>query len=504
MRRRFAAILCAVVLLLAGCQGFDTGQATPTANRTETPGEVVRVTFDENNTTELPASGINGSEGALSDDSSVRPDPETDQLGWENGYWHNESLNVTSSDGLNETERGAIIDRSMARVEYIRGLEFDGRVPVETVSRDEYQANSSGTYGESLEQFDNAKFEALFLIGEGEESISVQESNLGASVLGYYSPAENAIVIVTESETPTISEQTLGHELVHALQDQQFGLENSASTRDALQGRNGLIEGDATNVGEAYSERCGAEWECLSEESAGGGGGDRHAGLSFLFYFPYSDGTDFVSELRDRGGWEAVNDAYDGRPDGAREVITPEDYPRWEPRNVTLPDETDDNWERVRPSTDRDRPDYAVVGPSAIAATMAYTLADDYNRSAVVSSSQVVNYDPSGGLDSTDPYNYDLPMTSNWEGGRMNVYTNGSESAYVWRTSWSKSVAAETFADAWADVIQHWGGTETAEGNWVIAEDSPYTDAIAIHVDGDTVTVVNAPTEAQLSELYDA
>jgi len=42
----------------------------------------------------------------------------------------------------------------------------------------------------------------------------------------------------------------------------------------------------------------------------------------------------------------------------------------------------------------------------------------------------------------------------------------------------------------------------------VIADDSafaaPFADAILVRVDGDTVTVVNAPTEAELSEVHDA
>ena len=503
MRREFAAVLGAVVLLLAGCQGFDTAATgTPTAEGTATADEVVELTVDNGS---LQTNGTDSDPDASSSDTGFTyDDPETDRLGWEGGYWHNETIPLNSTDGLNESEQDALVNRSMARVEYIRQLEFETSVPVEVISRSEYQANSSRAYGESLRTFDNAKFEALFLIGEDENSISTQQSTLGSSVLGYYSPAEDAIVIVSDSETPTIAEGTLGHELVHALQDQQFDLSGDVSTRDALQGRNGLIEGDASTVGNAYTERCGDEWECLTPTAGGGGGGsDRHAGLSFLFYFPYSDGTELVSELRDRNGWSAVDAAYGDMPDGAREVITAEDYPDWEPRTVTLPP-ADDNWERVRPSTDRDRPDYATVGPSAIAASMAYTLTDDYNRSAVVSSREIVNYGAGGGLDSADPYNYDLPATSGWEGGRMNVYTDGSDTGYVWRTVWADNASAATFAESWGDVVEHWGGRETGNSTYVIEGESPFADAVAIHVEGDTVTVVNAPTEEQLPELYDA
>jgi hypothetical protein len=495
MRRRSAAALCALALLLAGCQTPSLGGASA-----ETPTEAGQSTPDEVVTLEVR----NGTLTETGDAERVPDDPGTDRLGWEGGYWHNESLDVDRSDGLNESEREAVVNRSMARVEYIRGLEFESSVPVEVISRAEYRENSSGEYGPSLRAFDNAKFEALFLIGEDEDSIEVQESTLGSSVLGYYSPSEDAIVIVSDSETPTIAEGTLGHELVHALQDQRFGLNSTAATRDGVQGRNGLIEGDASAVDDSYGERCGEQWECLSGSGGGGASGDRHAGVSFMLFFPYSDGTTFVSALRDRGGWSAVDDAYADLPDGSREVTHPEDYPDWEPRNVTMPAEPGGDWKRVRPSSDRDRPDYATVGPSAIAASMAYTLSDGYNRSAVVTSREILNYGEDGTVDSADPYNYALAGTRGWEGGRMHVYTNGPEDGYVWRTVWTDDVAAERFAERWGDVVEHWGGTQTGENTWVIADDSPFADAVAIHVSGDTVTVVNAPTEGQLTELYDA
>ncbi|QIO21595.1 Hvo_1808 family surface protein [Haloarcula sp. JP-L23] len=492
MRRQSVALLCAVTLLLAGCHGFESSLGAPEQPATATP------TADTVFTLELESNGSGDNAHAS---ETARPDPDSDVLGWEGGYWHNETLAVTEADGLNESERAAVVARSMARVEFVRELEFERTVSVEVISREAYRNRTGGSDpGESLRRFDNAKFEALFLVGEGRDSIAVQRSELGESVLGYYSPSHEAIVLVSDAETPTVSESTLAHELVHALQDQQFGLDSDARTRDAVQGYNGLVEGDAVATTDSYTARCGVQWECLSSEPGASGGGDRHFGLGFLLYFPYSDGTGLVDDRRERGGWAAVNDAYDEAPDGAREVMAPGEYPDWEPRDVQLADRSTDEWERVRPSG---RPDYAVVGPSAIAATMAYTLADDYNESAVVAPDEVFNYDGRS-LDSADPYDYALPATTRWEGGRMHVYTNGTETAYTWRTVWSTERDAEAFARAWTAVLSHWGGTRTADGTWVLAESSPFADAVAVHVSGDTVTVVNAPTERELNEVYDA
>jgi hypothetical protein len=62
-----------------------------------------------------------------------RNDPMTDELGWENGYWYDEPLSVTTADGLNESEREAVVARTMARVERVRGLEFEQSVPVSVI-----------------------------------------------------------------------------------------------------------------------------------------------------------------------------------------------------------------------------------------------------------------------------------------------------------------------------------------------------------------------------------
>ncbi|MFC6863563.1 Hvo_1808 family surface protein [Halomicroarcula sp. GCM10025817] len=497
MRRLSLAVaLCALGLVLAGCQAPGSPSPSDGASEERATGTPTPETFVLEVETGTTATATETP--AASDDP--RPDPETDRLGWEAGYWADESLSITTEDGLNETERAAVVARAMARVETIRGLEFEASVPVRVVSRAEYRNRSGGSADETRSRFDNAMFEALFLVGEDEDAIAAQDRQLGASVLGYYSPSAGAIVLVTETATPRISERTLAHELVHALQDQQFGLASDARTRDAAQGRNGLVEGDATTVGARYAERCGGTWDCLERPARGGGGGDQHFGLNVLQYFPYSDGPGLVAALRERGGWAAVNDAYDDPPDSAAEVIDPSRYPAWQVESVDLADRSSDDWARVRPDG---RPDYAVVGPSAITASLAYTLTDDYNRSAVVQRTDVVNYE-NGAVDRTDPYDYDLPATQGWRGGRMHVYASGAETAYVWKTAWATEADASAFAAAWERIVGHWGGAETADGVWVVAEASPFADVVSIRVDGRTVTVVNAPAEDELEGVHDA
>jgi|AntRauTorcE11898_2_1112593.scaffolds.fasta_scaffold05012_3 hypothetical protein len=493
MRR--AALLVAVCFLLAGCAGLapaaDTSTATP--ETTATP--------EQDDSTNASA--------AVS--HTERPDPETDTLGWEDGYWHDDPIAVNASDGLNASERDRAISRAMARVEMIRGLEFEESVNVSVVSRSNYSSGDGRNADEAFRRFDNAKFEALYLIGTQNDSLDEQEETLDQAVAGFYSPGRGDIVLVSNSDSPQFDgERTLAHELVHALQDQHFNLSNSnVETRDAYNGRNGLIEGDARTVEQVYLDRCGEDWSCLPSEQSGPGQApddateasapDIHLGVYILEYFPYSDGIGFVRSLRAGGDWTAVNDAFESPPTSARPVIYPEEYDQFEPRDVELTDRTSNGWERVRPST---RADHATLGQSALTAMFAYTLYDDYNRSAVISPRTFLNFDGAGSVNMTDPFNYDLPATRGWAGDRMHVYQRADETGYVWRLGWDSPTDAQRFADKYEQLLSHWGGSQRPAGHWEIAADSPFTGAVDVTVDGDIVTIVSGPSADTLKDIH--
>ncbi|WP_302081921.1 Hvo_1808 family surface protein [Salinibaculum rarum] len=499
MRR--AALLVAACLLLAGCSGFvppenGTAGTAETNGTTDAPAEM-----PETNDTTDESGDIAHTE---------RADPDSDTLGWEDGYWHDDPIDVTTSDGLNATERDRAISRAMARVEVIRGLEFEESVDVSVVSRGNYSSGDSSNESEAFRRFDNAKFEALYLIGTQNDSLAEQEATRDQAVAGFYSPGRGDIVLISESDTPQFDgERTLAHELVHALQDQHFNLSNSGvETRDAYNGRNGLIEGDARAVEQAYLDRCGEGWSCLpAEQTASDGstgessGSDIHLGVYILEYFPYSDGVGFVRSLRAGGDWSAVNDAFDAPPSSARAVIYPAEYGQFQPRAIGLTDRTSDGWERVRPPT---RTDTATLGQSALTAMFAYTLYDDYNRSSVVGPRTFLNLDSTGSVNMTDPFNYDLPATRGWAGDRLHVYQRGDESGYVWRLGWDSPTDAQRFADSYERLLTHWGGSQQPAGHWELAADSPFTDAVDVTVDGDTVTIVNGPDAESLDAIYGA
>ena len=431
-------------------------------------------------------------------------DPENDTLGWEAGYWYNESIRVDQSDGLNDSELNATVARTMARVEVIRQLEFKRRVPVEIETRESFDAQRANRSTDAaLRRFDNVKFEALFLVGEDADSIDVQNENAGTAVLGFYSPSRDAIVVISESGSDLqLDELTLAHELVHALQDQYFNLTRyDARTRDGANAENGLIEGDASLVEFRYERRCTGEgdWNgtCLSQSGGGGGGSLANIGTYLVKFQPYSDGPSFVQSLYSQGGWDAVNAAYGDVPASAEQVIHPEKYGVDPPTQVELEDRNSDAWERVRPPN---RPDYGEVGEAALTTMLVFPLYQN-PPGRIVSPNEWLNRTAGGELSSFDPLNYGHPYSAGWDGDRLHVYVNAAnETAYVWRLVWDSPAEAEEFLEGYSQVLEYWGGEEVEPGRWVI-EDGGFADAFHVRVEGDTVTIVNAPAVEQLDEV---
>jgi len=407
--------------------------------------------------------------------------PVGDRLGWEDGYWYDDDLAVTTDDGLNESERRAVVARAMARVERIRGLEFDQRVPVEVISREQYRERfDGGGGGESaaFEAWNNQVWEALFLVGEDRNVSAVFDDVFGATVQGFYSPGRDEIVVVSDSATPTVDRGTLAHELVHALQDQHpdlaFGV--GAQTQDRQLAEDGLVEGDANAVQAEYESRCGRAWDCLPrpERAPTDRPAEFNRGVFVTLFAPYAAGPGFVGALRERGGWAAVDAAYGQFPASTEQVIHPAAYPDEKPVNVTVQDRTSGGWERFDLDHTTD-----TVGEASIYAT--FQANDQVTRAPA--------------------FDYSHPLSAGWDGDAVVPYRDGTRYGYVWKTVWESPAEAREFADGYRGVLRAHDATERADGVYVVPESDPFGDAFRVTRRGETVLVVNAPTRADLGDV---
>jgi hypothetical protein len=156
-----------------------------------------------------------------------------------------------------------------------------------------------------------------------------------SQVAGYYDPRADELFVVSRSRAMGAADRaTFAHEFTHALQDQHFDVEgissDTAPPRDRLLGRLALVEGDATLLMTRWltdhltiaelQELLVVDPEALAQLETMPGI------LRERMLFPYQQGLLFVNGIWARGGWEAVDHAYDRPPDSTEQILHPEKY----------------------------------------------------------------------------------------------------------------------------------------------------------------------------------
>lgn len=400
--------------------------------------------------------------------TDVPPDPDEDRIGWEGGYWYNESIDVDQYKGLSAAERQRYKYRTMARLERIRGLEFTDDVAIEFIGPGEVEGRIEG----NITQFrgTDQQWEALFVIGEDHNAEQVLLDTLVGSVAGWAAEeGSEAVVLVTDDPSePTAPPTLLAHQLVHVLQHQQFNLSAERYQRATLDGehaKDAVVEGEASYLDSVYDQYCtNGSWDCVS-------GGSFTTGPDFgveygLFPYlqaPYTLGSEYSSRLIDRGGFDAVDAAHLNPPEYSvtalhgRSAETVGQAGIEPPSSLSVPDRSADGWTRQG-------------GPDRVGAMGLTALLGDTARA--------------------------------WRGGALYAYTNGSADGYVWETRWSNATTAERFLRSYRDQIRSKGGFNVSTGVWQIP-DGPFADAFALDRTGTTVQIVNAPSIEALSAVHD-
>ena len=426
---------------------------------------------------------------------ATRPDPERDVLGWENGYWANETLPFDTTDGFSAAERSALLARGMARVELIREAEFQRDVGFQVISREDASRLFEGPSSEREQRTQrlNQLYEATFIVDEQTDAYEVVVGTESTSIGGFYIFGTDQFYLITENTSrPMVDEGTLVHELVHALQDQRNLLTPSSEslTHDQQAARRGLSEGEANYVMAEYEARCAnGTWSCVADPPRNASRtADVNLAVDLLGFQPYSDGPALVADLLERGGWDAVEAAYDDPPASTEQTINPDRYPEEEP--AALPDRTDPtgDWRAF----DRER-----LGEAWIF-TMFWYQTREYGIPVI--EDRVT--EPDQGR--YDTLNYTSRPSDGWANDRLTMYTADGEYGYVWTTAWDSAENATQFADAYRQVLEGHGAESTGARTWVVPEGQPYADAFRVVRDGRTVTIVNGPDETALADLAPA
>jgi hypothetical protein len=255
---------------------------------------------------------------------------------------------VTGGDDGDE-EHASASEPSVAAiargVERVRQLQFDNLPRVRHVTG--AQARAFGLREldrETTPEEVAAEERLLTLVGLLPEDSSLRSllgKTLSTEVGGFYDPDSGTLAIVGEGGSGLLREITLAHELTHGLEDQSFGLETTPGAgfeRDLALARSGLHEGSATIAMVDYvvlkqtgRARVPASLRDPVLKALGNTTVPASSGLPRYLreglVFPYAAGARLVNAIQDRGGWAAVDRAFqEDAPVSSEQIMHPAKY----------------------------------------------------------------------------------------------------------------------------------------------------------------------------------
>jgi hypothetical protein len=232
-------------------------------------------------------------------------------------------------------ELRAAVDEISAFVEAERGLAFTEPVDVELAGEGKFQRRLLDDFDEGVDDLRDTEvlLKAFGLVEADVDLVEAMRTLLGAGVVGFYDPETDELVVRGTALTPYVR-TTIAHELTHALDDQRFDLDRPEydDADDEIDfGFSALVEGNARRVEDAYRAGLSDEerLDAAAEELSLGGGldlGEVPLVLVDLISAPYGLGHDFVVQLIDDGGQEALDAAFDAPPRTSEQVIDPATY----------------------------------------------------------------------------------------------------------------------------------------------------------------------------------
>ena len=248
-------------------------------------------------------------------------------------------------------EADRAVSAALSHVSEVRELGPKGPVSSVIISRDELKLRIERDIIADLEpEVLEGTTELLFALNLTPADFDYVASVLqlfGTQLAGFYDPRAEEMVLLDDLGVGA-QEATLWHELVHALQDQNYDLERlikwSPDRGDATAAVLSLAEGDATSamldvmllpegkratdVAEALIASGMGVIEALPEVAS------VPPILKRSIVAPYVDGIAFAHALRRRGGWAEVDAAWRDVPTTTEQILHPEKYLAREPGEI--------------------------------------------------------------------------------------------------------------------------------------------------------------------------
>jgi hypothetical protein len=251
------------------------------------------------------------------------------------------------------TEADALVAAMLERVSRIRGLPIKHPVKGRTLSRGDMIAKLKSKMDRELPA-DTIAAEGELLAGLGlvpprYDFLKGSLALLEGQIAGFYEPADETMYLVDDLDEAEANE-TLAHELVHALQDQAFHIQRfldfKPGTSDRVDAAHAVIEGDATSAmidattgpgGALQVSPAMLRASLLVGLRLTPSGAETPQVIAASLMAPYGDGFAFVDGQRRAGGWPAVDAAIGAMPATTEQLLHPKKYAAHEPA-LDVPD----------------------------------------------------------------------------------------------------------------------------------------------------------------------
>jgi len=256
---------------------------------------------------------------------------------------------------LTDRQLAELTDRMARTMVSLRGLPLPGPIPKRfytpaEIRRVFLQQLDKEWPPEQMARWSEA-YQALGLLPRGIDLREVLTKVMTEQMAGAYDTDTKSMLLVRG--TPVVMlRPVLVHELTHAAQDARFDLDSLPLRQhrndDLALAVGALVEGDATAV--MMDFLAGRDTSTIADLEGLMASGPQWMGspalalaprvVQELLLFPYLSGLRLVGELRRRGGWQRVNQAYRDYPLSSEQVLHPEKYLErrdW-PQRVRIPE----------------------------------------------------------------------------------------------------------------------------------------------------------------------
>jgi len=249
----------------------------------------------------------------------------------------------------------------------LRNLQPTGFVSRALLTRDQLRQKIETEFLEDYSpeeaQDDTIVLSALGLLESSFDMYTFYQDLLSEQIAGQYDHKKKEMDVVQGFGFGGTERLTYAHEYTHALQDQNFDIENGLEyTNEACEEDSercaavqALLEGDASMLELDWFSNFATPQDVvdIQEFYQDYESPIYNSAPDFLredFIFPYINGQTFVEHLHRQGGWDAINAAYVDLPVSTEQILHPERYPDDKPDTVSLPDLIpilDDGWREL-------------------------------------------------------------------------------------------------------------------------------------------------------------